>query len=221
MWLILLCLGTRITILLIYEVYSWCTFVLQQLKPYQMAHSVSCYIARTGFKVNYLLFVFSPFHLYCCAWGQVLKSVKFYLNIISSSFGGRCQPGDFQRPETHFSVTSVSFPVPQTLSYHPPSKVLLRLKRETPSKRRSCSQIRAAIWWFTEIVWVVVLLCQNRLPWLNLADFFSFIVAGVCLLETSCVLRPCAIQDMRCNQALKRDFSSFLKFVCWDLYGNC
>lgn len=126
----LLCLGTRITILLIYEMYSWCIFGLQQLKPYQMAHSVSCCIAGTGFWDNLLpTFSFAGLQriaifredvredrFTCYAWGQVVKSVKFYLSIIPCPhLVAGVSLVIFKRPEIHVSVTSLSFPMSQRL----------------------------------------------------------------------------------------------------------
>lgn len=131
MSLILLCLGTRNTILLIYEMYSWCIFVLQQFKPYQMAQSVSCCIARTGFwnKLSTRrVLSFSTLQrtaifredvredrFTCCAWGEVVKSVKFYLSLLPCPhLVAGVSLVIFRRSETHGSVTSSSFPLPQT-----------------------------------------------------------------------------------------------------------
>lgn len=147
----------------------------------------------------------------CCAWGQVVKSVKSYLSIIP---GPRLVAGVslviFKRPETHGSVTSSSFPLPQrlfTATHH--SKCYWGW-RGRHHQKEELLLIRAVIWWFPEIVWIVVLLCQNWFPWLSLANCFSPSLLLMCVsLKTSCVSWDLVLLRTRDVIRLKRerDFS--------------
>lgn len=219
MSLTLLRLGTRITIWLIYEMYSWCIFVLQQLKPYQMAHSVSCSIARTGFwnKLSALHDLsFSTLQrtaifkkdvredrFMCCAWGQVVKSVKFYRSIIPCPhLVAGVSLVIFKRPETHDSVTLLSFPVPQRLS-HPihHSKCYWGWRRRHHQKGGIAPKSGQFLMISRNCVD-----CGSALPeQASLAEPGQLSLPHCCWclspLQHLCFLRPCALQGTRCNQA--------------------
>lgn len=126
----------QITILLTYEMSdSWCISVLQQLEPYQMAHSVFWCMASSGFwnklaALHVLSFIFcystkdchlkedvreDPDYVLCMGkmhWkGRILSK-----HLTLSSFGGRFQPGVFPKArvpwQCHFCALSCS---PETL----------------------------------------------------------------------------------------------------------
>lgn len=76
-----------------------------------------------------------------------------------------------------------------------------------------------SFWWFPETVWIVVLLCQNRLPWLSLANFLSLIAAGVCPPCNTCVFWDLVLFRARDVIRLKRERDLP---VSWNLsVGTC
>lgn len=191
----------QITILLTYEMSdSWCISVLQQLEPYQMARSVFWCMASSGFwnklaALHVLSFIFcystKDCHLkedvredriMCYVWGKCIERVEFYLSIspcphLVAGFSLVF----FQRPESHDSVTSVPFRVPQKL--FPPFHtfiMLLNMKRETPLKRKVGSQIRAGFGNLQKLCGLRFCFTRAGSPGQVLATFLSLVAAGVC-----------------------------------------